>query len=68
MITYNKLFHLMLDRKIKAGDLIRHGISAPTQQRLRNNKPVDTKTIDKLCKALQCQPGDIMEYREEIRK
>lgn len=40
-------------------------ISAPTMTKLRNDKIVQTDIIDKLCKALQCQPGDIMEYLED---
>jgi DNA-binding Xre family transcriptional regulator len=65
MITYNKLFHMMVDRKIKTGQLLKDsGISAPTLTRLRNDGIVDTKTIDKLCKALNCQPGDLMTYTE----
>lgn len=32
---------------------------------LNKSKRVDTETISKLCKSLDCQPGDIMEYVEE---
>lgn len=28
-------------------------------------KAVRFSTLDKLCQALHCQPGDILEYREE---
>lgn len=66
MITYKKMFHLLVDREMKDADLRKKSeISAPTMTKLRNDKIVQTDIIDKLCKALQCQPGDIMEYLED---
>ncbi|MBS5724634.1 MAG: helix-turn-helix transcriptional regulator [Clostridiales bacterium] len=34
-------------------------------QALREKKPISWANIEKLCKLLHCQPGDIMEYVEE---
>lgn len=66
MITYKKMFHLLVDREMKDADLRKKAeISAPTMTKLRNDKIVQTDIIDKLCKALGCQPGDIMEYLED---
>ena len=31
-------------------------------QQIRHNELVSWKTIDTLCKLLECQPGDIIEY------
>ena len=31
----------------------------------KNDGNIDTRTIDRLCKVLDCQPGDIMEYVED---
>lgn len=36
-----------------------------TMQDFRTNAEIPYKTINKLCKLLNCQPGDIMEYVEE---
>ena len=36
-----------------------------TMQDFRTNAEIPYKTINKLCKLLDCQPGDIMEYVEE---
>jgi putative transcriptional regulator len=36
-----------------------------TLQSLRENKPVSWDNISTLCKLLNCQPGDIMEYIPE---
>lgn len=39
--------------------------SESTIQKFRNNIPVSWENLDMLCKLLDCQPGDIMEYVEE---
>jgi putative transcriptional regulator len=36
-----------------------------TIQQLRNNQLVSWATIDTICRLLNCQPGDILEYTEE---
>lgn len=62
-ISYKKLFHSLVDRNMKDVDLRKAAnISAPTMAKLRQNKVVQTDIIDKICKALDCQPGDVMEY------
>ena len=39
------------------------GISPGIVDKLKNDREhIDTRTIDKICDALNCQPGDIMEY------
>ena len=40
------------------------GIDSKTVRRLRANENIETKTIDKLCTALDCDISDIMEYRK----
>lgn len=38
-------------------------IGQATLQKLQNDTGIiDTRTIEKICHALHCQPGDIMEY------
>lgn len=64
-ITYKKLFHLLLDMGIKKGELQeKAGITASIMARLARDESVRTETIAKICEALRCQPGDIMEYIE----
>ncbi|MBQ6873874.1 MAG: helix-turn-helix transcriptional regulator [Clostridia bacterium] len=36
-----------------------------TLQKIRNNEPVSWENISTICKLLNCQPGDIMEYVED---
>jgi len=38
------------------------GIDSKTVRRLRANENVETKTLDKLCEALDCRLEDIAEY------
>lgn len=62
-IKYYKLLDL-LNRsdmnKSKLQDLT--GISSATIAKISAHKPVSLEVIDKICKTLNCQPGDIMEY------
>ena len=39
------------------------GIDSKTVRRLKANENIETKTIDKLCIALDCKIEDIMEYK-----
>ncbi len=39
------------------------GIDSKTVRRLKANDNIETKTIDKLCAALDCKIEDIAEYR-----
>lgn len=64
-VTYNKLFHLLIDLGIKKGELQKEAnITASIMSRLAKNETVRTDTIGKICEALECQPGDIMEFVE----
>ena len=63
-ISYDKLFKLLDEKgwttyKIRQEKLIGQG----TLTALKNGTGgLDSKTISRLCKVLDCQPGDIMEY------
>ena len=55
-------------RKMSSGELAEKvGISATNLSILKTGKAkaVRFSTLDALCKALKCQPGDILEYRED---
>lgn len=40
-------------------------ISESVLQKLRHSEPVSWSNIEQLCKLLECQPADIMEYMPE---
>lgn len=62
-IFYYKLFDLLNRRGLKKGDLMEMAsISSPTMAKLAKNEVVQTDIINRICKALDVQPADIMEY------
>ena len=55
-------------RKMTSGELAEKvGITAANLSILKTGKAraIRFSTLDAICKALDCQPGDILEYREE---
>lgn len=40
-------------------------LSQGAMQSLRTRKPISWANIEQLCKLLNCQPGDILEYVED---
>ena len=65
-VTYNKLWHLLLDRGMKKKDLQEAAVlTNHTMLKLRNNMDITTETIGKICKVLDCQMNDIMEFVEK---
>jgi DNA-binding Xre family transcriptional regulator len=65
-VSYRKLFDLMQERGVKKVDLrTKYKINPKTVDSLVNNKSVTVDTIMQLCKILECQPGDLMEYIPE---
>lgn len=60
-VSYEKLFEKMHEKGLTTYKIKKEGIIAePTLQKLRTGKVVTTKTIERLCIALDCQPSDIM--------
>lgn len=65
-IRYDKLIALMKEKGLTTYKIRKESIiSQSALTAIKNGKSVTTDTIAKLCKALDCQPGDIMEYVEE---
>ena len=59
---------VMAKRKISAGALAEAvGITPANLSILKNNKAkaIRFSTLEELCRVLDCQPGDILEYRDE---
>lgn len=67
MIIFN-IDVMLAKRKMSVTELSRRvGITMANISILKNGKAraVRVDTLDKLCRALDCQPGDILEYRED---
>lgn len=61
-VKYNKLFKLLIDKNMKKTDLrLATGISPNTLTKLSNNQYVSMEVLVKICRALDCDVGDIME-------
>ena len=59
---------MMAKRKISSGDLAaKVGITQANLSILKNQKAkaVRFSTLNDICKALDCQPGDILEFKED---
>ena len=65
-IVYNKLFQLLESRGLTSYCLRRDKIigNATIEKLQKGQGNIDTRSLDSLCKYLQCQPGDLMEYVE----
>ena len=60
-----RLDRVMADRKMSLNELSeRVGITLANLSILKNNKAkaIRFETLNKICEALHCQPGDILEY------
>lgn len=58
---------MMAKRKIRSKDLANQlGITDANMSILKTGKAkaIRLSTLEALCKALDCQPGDLLEYRE----
>lgn len=66
LISYNKLWKRMIDQNLNKTQLKeKAGISTNAVAKLGKNEAVSMDTIEKVCKALQCNIGDVMEFIDE---
>lgn len=62
MISYDKLWKKLIDLKMKKKDLKEiAGIGSTTMTKLTNGEPVSMDVMVKICVALECNIGDIMD-------
>ena len=61
-ISYNKLWKIINERNLNKYYLRKNGINPKVVDALSKNKNVNMSTIIDLCKLLNCQPADIVEY------
>ena len=62
-VSYNRLWKLLVDRKMSKVDLRKQAVIAPnTMTKLRRDEEVTLGVLDKICKTLDVDYGDIMEY------
>ena len=62
MISYNKLWKKLIDLGLKKKDLKEMaGIGSTTMSKLNNNEPVAMTVMVKICVALKCNIGEVMD-------
>jgi DNA-binding Xre family transcriptional regulator len=62
MISYKKLWKVLIDKDLKKKDLVTlAGVSSYTVNKLTHSENVTTDVLQKICKSLDCDIADIME-------
>lgn len=63
MIVYDPFWKTLKEKNISTYVLInKYKMSSSTINRLRHNQPISTTTLDDLCRFLDCDVSDIIEY------
>lgn len=65
-VDYKKLWKLLIDKEMKKTDLITvAGISSNVLAKLNKGEFVSMESLQKICKALGCDMGDIASFEEK---
>lgn len=68
-VSYNKLWKLLVDKKMSKADLRKAADLAPnTMTKLRRDEPVSMLVLEKICSTLCVDFGDIMQYVADVEK
>lgn len=60
---YDKMFALFKAKGISTYKIRKDNlVSQSSLTKMKNGGDIDTRTLEKICAILHCQPGDIMEY------
>lgn len=62
-VSYNRLWKLLIDKKMSQSDMRKAAQIAPnTLTRMRKDEEVTLTVLSRICKVLDCDFGDIVEY------
>ena len=65
-VSYNKLWKLLVDKKMSKADLRRTAEIAPnTLTKMRKDEPVSIDVLLRICDKLDCNIGDMMDVTKE---
>ena len=65
MISYAPLFDTMKRKKITSYRLEKMGFSRATYYSIQQGNSISTNTVNQLCKLLNCEVSDILEYVDD---
>lgn len=61
-VSYNKLWKLLIDKKLKKKDLVNMAeISTSTLAKMSKDQQVSLDVISRICRSLECNIGDIID-------
>lgn len=68
-ISYNKMWKLLIDKKMSHADLRKAANIAPnTMTKLRRDDPVNLAVLGRICAVLNCDFGELIQYVPEDEK
>ena len=68
-VSYNGLWKLLIDKDLMKKDLQQKaGISWATMTKMSKGEVVSTEVLMKVCKVLNCNVGDIVDFIDETKK
>jgi len=69
VVNYNKLWKLLIDKKMKRTDLIKNaGISSNVLARMGKEEPISLESLGKICAFLDCKIDDILDIEITIEE
>lgn len=68
-VSYDKLWKCLIDKKMNRTEVKKRiGVSTTTLAKLGKNEQVSLNVLERICKELNCNIGDIMDYVGEDEK
>ena len=72
-VSYKKLFHMMIEQNMSNAQLVEQtGFSANIITRMKRDSYLSLESIERICKAMQCNVDDILEFNfdgnDEVNK
>lgn len=64
MIDFNPLWKTMKQRGVTQYQLLQKGIDNKTLDGLKKNQNITLRTLERLCRILDCTPNDIVEFTD----
>ena len=65
-VSYNKLWKLLVDKKMSKADLRKMAEIAPnTLTKMRKDEPVSIDVLLRICDKLDCNIGEMMDVKKE---
>lgn len=64
--SYSKLWKILIDKKMMKKDLMAKAtITSSTMAKMGKDQPVSMEVLGRICDALDCNIGDIVDYIRE---